>query len=451
MSRFLNATTSPARSRRASRPTACAHPRCTPLCSSHLSHLLQVLYLAGNNLGSAGAALLACHLGLLSGLQSLDLSRNQLTPAATWVIAPDIARLPALLRLSLASNPLGVANAASWKVLRDTIGPNPHPGGPQYKYPAPTAYAEHARDVAMYMKMLGNTLEHLDLTSTGLCPISGRALALQLPRMTALKTLNITGNAMEFGRSKPNLTTLHNLCALRLASVVSHSLTRPRAESQPIPRGWWSFLPQLSALAVLDLHGFDMASFPGLAPHLASCSALKVLILGGGERAFCAESLASALQSLTTLEFLNLNNSHLLEPTGEEALARTLNRLPNLRAISLSWGLFPDERGQPLVLNLAALSRAFALDLSDTLEEWGPAEARPLAKKLRRLPRLLVVNISHAWCDAGAVAALHAEDKSLAKVAATRMSVRDLTDVAIGALLKGRAVLPAIGAQPAQP
>ena len=443
---------------------------------------VQALCLAGNALGSAGAAHIAAHLGTLTGLTSLDLSRNALTPAAIWALAPDLARCTALDRLSLAHNPLGVAADDSWAELRAAIGPNPVPNGPEYKYPGLTDFADVARDVALHMKKLGQSLHHLDLTGTGLCPISGRALALQLPKMAALVTLDISGNSMQFGRSKPQLASLSSLRALRLAAGPA---SRPS-------KGWWGFLSQLPTLEVrrlshspsrqsarlrprgfralvalacffcwhvrrrlllqvLDVHGFDMANFGRLSPHLTECTKLRVLLLGGGASAFCAPALAAALAPLTALELLNLNNSHLLEPSGDVQLAKTLNRLPALRAVSLSWGLHADEAGLPLTLNLPALSRLFALDISDTAEPWRADDAAPLARKLRRLPRLAVLNYSPAWVAAGAVAELHrAADGAMDGTNATRMGIRDLADVATSALLRGKPIRNALGAAAAK-
>jgi hypothetical protein len=272
-------------------------------------------------------------------------------------------------------------------------------------------------------------------------------------RLTCLRTLDLSGNELDFGRSKPALAPLTALASLRLAAAgplplrLAAVATRALAAAAgPGARGWWAFLPQLSSLAMLDLHGLDMRAFPRLAPHLSHCTALRILLLGGGVHAYCAPALAAALAPLTRLEFLNVNNSHLLEPAGEAELAAALAKLPALGALSLSWNVHPDEAGMPLALNHKALPRIRALDLSDTAEVWQAGSARSLAKKLRRLPALEVVNLGRPWCEAGAVRALHAAEPPLARIAATRMAVRELADVALGAHFKGRPILPALGA-----
>jgi Ran GTPase-activating protein (RanGAP) involved in mRNA processing and transport len=151
-----------------------------------------VLGLRGCGLGAAAAVALAPNLGALSALAALDLSHNALTPAALWVLAPDVARCAALQRLSLSHNPLGLADPDSWRELQEAIGPNPDPDGPPFAYPEPDAYAEHARDVAGHVRRLGHALEHLDLSCCGLCPISGRALALQVRPATIVPPTRLT-------------------------------------------------------------------------------------------------------------------------------------------------------------------------------------------------------------------------------------------------------------------
>jgi hypothetical protein len=231
---------------------------------------VQVLRLDKNPIGSGGAAHLAPYLGMLASLKSLNLSGAQLTPAAIWVLAPDIARCPVLTQLNLANNPLGKANVASWEELKTAIGPPPDPSAPPFAYPESTAYAEHARDVAYHMKRLASSLRHFDVSHCSLCPISGRALSFQLPSLTRLRTLNLSGNSMDFGRSKPSLSCLTNLQSLRLAAPhldPAPGKFRTPAEGVSAP-GWWSFLGQLTSLAALDLYGVDMRSFARLQPHL---------------------------------------------------------------------------------------------------------------------------------------------------------------------------------------
>ena len=170
------------------------------------------------------------------------------------------------------------------------------------------------------------------------------------------------------------------------------------------------------------------------------------MALGGGEDAFAAAALAAALAPLSRLEFLHVNNSHLLEPAGEEALTAALARAPRLRALSLAWGLFDHEAGLPLTLNLEALSRVRALSVADTAAPWGARDARPLARRLRRLQRRLrIVNLPAAWCDAAAVSALHAVEPALQRVAVSRVSAATLVDMAIAAAVGGRDILKALG------
>jgi hypothetical protein len=172
---------------------------------------------------------------------------------------------------------------------------------------------------------------------------------------------------------------------------------------------------------------------------------LRVLALGGGERAYSAAALAKALSRLTALEVLSLNNSHLLEPSGEDKLTRTIYRLPRLRALSLSWGLFTDEAGLMLTLNNAALYRIRALNIADTAVRWDPALAPAYAKRLRRLNKLKVMNLAPEWCDDGAIAAMHAAEPALKNVAVSRVPARVHLDLAMSAATSSKPVLEMLG------
>jgi hypothetical protein len=152
---------------------------------------------------------------------------------------------------------------------------------------------------------------------------------------------------------------------------------------------------------------------------------------------------------LTSLEVLSLNNSHLLEPAGEDRLTRAIYKLPRLLALSLSWGLFADEAGLLLTLNNTALCRILALNIAHTAMPWDPALAPAYAKRLRRLKKLKVVNLPPEWCDVGAIAAMHAAEPALKNVAVSRVLASTYLDLVVSAASSSKAILELLGVDPA--
>eukprot|EP00892_Ulva_mutabilis_P003451 jgi/Ulvmu1/1478/UM011_0208.1 len=344
----------------------CANPRGPPAAGLHaVAALVPPLLLRGTQLRSlslnnwalsaATATSLAAALPHLTTLHTLTLRHSLTAPSHIGILAPYLARMPALRHLDLTHaciDTIAAAAAAHHVSMLTSLTALDLSHNPLLTptSPLPPALAALTR------------LVNLGLASTGIDAATLPHVLLSLASLSALQDLDLSGNSfgnhprVEFGPSFDDLHPLQTLCmnnvrpgiapdCMSLLATIDPTLTRLELSNyMPAPTllgvdPLCACLLRLSELRVLDLSGnyWTVPALGVLRATLAALPVLRELSVMRREPEFASMGAADQVVGLPGLQRLAISG-WLREAAATEETVAALAAMTELTSLCVSFG-----------------------------------------------------------------------------------------------------------------